>query len=195
MDLDHLDKRPILVAITGSNGAGKTTFFHAHVAECGLPFINADVLSEELDLPGYEGAALAAALRSAMLKRRESFVFETVFSDPAGEKLAFLREAVEAGYTVVLIYIGIANAAVSEERVAMRVSMGGHDVPPEKIQSRFPRTLENLRSAVRSLPTVLVYDNDDLAHPYEHVATFEHGAPSFVAPSSPAWVRSLLPRP
>jgi ABC-type branched-subunit amino acid transport system ATPase component len=37
-----LDKRPAIVAIAGPNGAGKTTFFHSHLIEAGLRFVNAD---------------------------------------------------------------------------------------------------------------------------------------------------------
>jgi hypothetical protein len=58
------------------------------------------------------------------VQQRESFVFETVPSDPVGDKLAFLKEAARAGYTVVLRFIGISGPDVSEERVAMSVSPG-----------------------------------------------------------------------
>jgi hypothetical protein len=40
--LPVLDRRPILVALAGSNGAGKTTFYHAHLKPAGLRFVNAD---------------------------------------------------------------------------------------------------------------------------------------------------------
>lgn len=193
MDFSRFDARPILVAIAGSNGAGKTTFFHSHLAASGLPFVNADVLSEELGLTGYAGATIAASLRRALLGRRESFVFETVLSDPAGEKLALLRDAVQVGYTVILIYIGISDAGISEERVAMGMSQGGHSVPPEKIESRFPRTLENLRTAARELPHVLIYDNDDLSNPYRLVAILENGTPVVLVDPVPQWLRSALP--
>src|ERR1035441_8288420 len=69
-------------------------------------------------------ARLADALRGELVRKRESFVFETVFSDPVGEKLAFLKTAAQAGYTTVLCYIGISGLDVSGQRVAMRVSPG-----------------------------------------------------------------------
>ena len=50
---------------------------------------------------------------------------------------------------VVLCFIGVRSPAVSDERVAMRVSQGGHDVPPDKLKDRFPRTMANLRTAAR----------------------------------------------
>lgn len=187
-----LDERPVLVALAGPNGAGKTTFFHAHLRPAALRFVNADVLAGELELEPYAAARAADALRRELVRQRESFVFETVFSDPVGDKLEFLRDAVRQGYRVVLCFIGISGPAVSEERVAMRVSQGGHDVPTEKLQQRFPRTLVNLRTAIRELPRVLIYDNDDLSEPFRKVAESEHGRMIFRADPLPLWLAGLL---
>jgi len=98
-----------------------------------------------------------------------------------------------AGYTVVLCFIGVSRPEVSEERVAMRVSQGGHDVPPEKLTARFPRTLANLRNAIRELPHVWVFDNDDLRRPFRQVAVFESGHQVSLRKPVPAWLRPLLP--
>jgi hypothetical protein len=57
----------------------------------------------------YEAARVADALRRELLKSGESFVFETVFSDPARDKVGFLEEAVRKGYIVVLCYVGSFN--------------------------------------------------------------------------------------
>src|SRR5213076_1886269 len=120
MEFAELDRRPIIVAIAGPNGAGKTTFFHTHLALAGLRFVNADVLAAELATEPYAAARLADALRRALVARGESFVFETVFSDPVGDKIAFLAEAVRYGDVVVLCYIGLSDPNQSVERVEMR---------------------------------------------------------------------------
>ena len=186
------DQRPVLVALAGPNGAGKTTFYHAHLRPAGLRLVNADVLARELDLDPYAAARVAAALRRQLVQQRESFVFETVFSDPVGDKLAFLQEAARVGYAVVLCFIGIAGPEVSEARVAMRVSQGGHDVPTEKLAARFPRTLANLHAALRVLPQVWVFDNDDLQTPFRKVAVFEHGRRRLLTKRIPQWIEPLL---
>ena len=188
------DARPIVVAVAGPNGAGKSTFHEAHLAPAGLRFVNADELARELALDPYAAAEVAAVLRETLLDQGESFVFETVFSDPKGEKVAFLEKAASRGYTVVLCFIGIDGAAQSEERVAMRVAQGGHDVPSDKLVERFPRTLKNLARAIRVLPHVLVYDNGDLARPFRLAATFERGRAVELAPDRPAWLAKVLPR-
>lgn len=182
------DQRPVIVAIAGPNGAGKTTFYHSHIAPAGLRLINADVLAAELDLPADEAMVLANALRRGLLEQRESFAFETVFSDPVGDKIGFLSGAVAAGYQVILCFIGLASPEQSEERVAMRVSQGGHDVPADKLHARFPRTLANLRNAIGRLPHIMVFDNSDLERPYRLVATYEHGHRETHVEPLPQWL-------
>jgi len=187
-----LDQRPIVVALAGPNGAGKTTFYHAHIQRAGLRFVNADVLARFIAPDPYAAARMAAALRCELVRQRESFVFETVFSDPVGDKLAFLKDVAKAGYTVVLCFIGISGPDVAEERVAMRVSQGGHDVPTEKLIARFPRTLANLQAALRELPNVPIFDNDDLRTPFRQVAVFQNGAQLSLNQHVPRWLKPML---
>jgi predicted ABC-type ATPase len=181
----------VIVALAGPNGAGKTTFYHAHLEPAALRFVNTDVIARELDLEPYAAARAADALRRELVRLRESFIFETVFSDPAGDKLAFLEEAAASGYTVALIYIGLSGPEVSEERVAMRVSQGGHDVPTGKLKLRFSRSLANLEAAIRSLPHVVVFDNDDLGASFRRVALFERGRLVESARPVPRWLKRV----
>jgi predicted ABC-type ATPase len=186
------DQRPLLAALAGPNGAGKTTFYHAHLKSSGLRFVNADVLALELGIGPYESARIAEALRRELVRRKESFVFETVFSDPVGEKLGFLQEAARSGYTTVLCFIGLQDPDLCQERVAMRVSQGGHEVPDDKLRTRFPRILNNLKAAIRQLPNVLVYDNSDLARPFHLLALFDHGRAGFQEKVLPKWLKPHL---
>ncbi|MFH1920285.1 MAG: zeta toxin family protein [Planctomycetota bacterium] len=192
MKFAEFDKRPVVVALAGPNGAGKTTFYDSHLRHTALCFINADAIARDLGLDPYVAADLANSLRRDFVKRGESFVFETVFSDPVRDKLTFLKQAAKAGYTVILCFIGIAGPEMSEQRVAMRISQGGHDVPSEKIKARFPRTMSNLAAAIRELPHVLVFDNGDLSTPFRQVAVFEHGKLAFSNAPFPEWFEPLL---
>ena len=187
-----LNQRPVVVALAGPNGAGKTTFYGSHLKATGLRLVNADVLARELEVDAYRAAEMAGALREKLLEQHESFVFETVFSDPVGDKIRFLQRAAEAGYNVILCFIGISDPAVSEERVTMRVTQGGHDVPTEKLVARFPRTLENLRKSIRTLPHVFVFDNNVLSYPYRQIAVFHDGRADFLSDSLPVWMQEIL---
>lgn len=185
-----LSQRPVLVAIAGSNGAGKSTFYEARLAQSGLLFVNADVIGKELEVDPYAAAELADQLRRALVRQRESFIFETVFSDPHGAKLSFLTEAAASGFTVVLIFIGISSTERSDERVAMRVSQGGHDVPKNKLRARFPRTLANLAAALGTVPYIFIYDNDDPLVPFRLVSVQEHGKNVWRSAQVPSWMPS-----
>jgi predicted ABC-type ATPase len=187
-----LDRRPIIVAVAGPNGAGKSTFYNTHLRGGGLPFVNADVIAAGLNLDAYAAADAADVIRRTLVDQGASFVFETVFSDPAGEKLRFLQLAASRGYTVVLIFIGISSPELSDVRVSMRVMKGGHDVPKDKLVQRFPRTLENLKSALSLLDHVYVIDNSNLAKQFQMVAHFEKQRVVEVRTPLPLWFRNLV---
>ena len=191
-NISGLDKRPVIVALAGPNGAGKTTFYKAHLKASGLRFLNADILAGELGIDAYQAAEVAAKLKDEFVSQGESFIFETVFSDPVGDKLTFLKQAAQQGYTVVVCFIGLADSHRSEERVAMRVTQGGHDVPTDKLTARFPRTMTNLKQAIRELPCVLVFDNDDLRTPFRLAAIFQNGQRTFSAKLIPSWLEPIL---
>ena len=82
-----LDQRPIIIALAGSNGSGKPTFYESYLSDGGLRFINADELSAALGLSPYDAAELASSVRRELVNQREGFTFETVLSDPVGEKV------------------------------------------------------------------------------------------------------------
>lgn len=189
-----LNRRPVVVALAGPNGAGKSTFFRAHLAKTGLRFVNADVLALSLKKDPYAAADVADKIRRQLVEQQESFIFETVFSDPKGIKLKFLQDTENAGYTVVLIFIGIAKPEISNERVAMRVSQGGHDVPQEKLVKRFPRIMNNLKKALTELSNVWIFDNSDLEQIYRLVATKDKKQGIELYEPTPEWLKALLPR-
>ena len=172
--------------------------FISHFASAGLRFVCADVLADELDLQAYEAARLADDLRRSLIARQESFIFETVFSDPVGDKIAFLEEAVLLGYEVVLCYIGLSSPEESVDRVSIRAAQGGHDVPLDKLLSRYPscsrypRTLANLAAAVSRLPNVLIYDNSDMSEPYRLAAVYRQGWAEQVRDPVPEWLRPVI---
>lgn len=188
-----LERRPIAIAVAGPNGAGKTTLYRSHLEPSGLRFVNADALANRLQIDAYRAAEAADTIRRMLVESGESFIFETVFSDPVGEKLEFLKETERRGYTVVLFFVGIDSPARADERVSIRVAKGGHDVPRERLASRYKRTMENLRRALVELANVRVYDNSDMRDPHRLVAMRESGGPMRLYGPVPRWLRPLLP--
>jgi predicted ABC-type ATPase len=191
---DRFDARPIIVVLAGPNGAGKSTFYDAFLSGTDLRLINADVIARTLSIGAYDAASLAEGFRAELVAAGESFVFETVFSDPVGAKVGFLSEAHARGYHIVVCFIGLDSAMTSDDRVAMRVLQGGHDVPAEKVRDRYARSLDNLARAIVRLPRVWVYDNSDLSNPFRKLAEFEEGRPTHQHPPIPAWFETVLAR-
>ena len=191
---DLLARRPLLIGLAGPNGAGKSSFYESYLADMEFRFVNADVLALTAALDPYDAAKLADQLRRQLLAQEESFIFETVFSDPVGEKLEFLKTAEKRGYAVLLVFIGIDGPSKSDERVTMRVSQGGHDVPSDKLIERFPRVMHNLKRALVELRNVQVYDNSSLDAKYRLVAARLDGESIKLHEKTPEWLRPLLPR-
>ena len=151
------------------------------------------MLAAVTGLGAYEAAARIADACRVMVERRIGFVTETVLSDPVGAKVDFLVEAVAAGFDVQLIYIGIKDPDAAAARVAARVRAGGHDVPLEKILTRYARTLDNLARAIVVLPRVTLYDNSSFDAPFRFIAEFRAGKPHRMANGRPTpWARRFF---
>ena len=145
--------------LAGPNGAGKSTLYRALVREgiLGPPleFVNADLherdhLQHMADPQQRSEAARAwaDARRAALLAARTPLASETVFSHPS--KLELIGDAQRQGYTVALHVVALDDPQRLLVRVAQRVREGGHPVPPERILSRYPRTMALLEQAVQS---------------------------------------------
>jgi len=182
---------PILVVLAGPNGAGKTTFYRAILRESGIQYLNADDIAAKVGLSVGDAARAADAIRAELLNEGRSFITETVFSDPVGAKLQFMRDALAKGYSVTLIYIGLAGPDLSEARVLQRVGEGGHDVPSERLPRRYVQSLLNLRAALAFVPTVRVYDNSSDEEPFRLVYERNGNRADGVAPL-PEWLAKVL---
>ncbi len=179
---------PRLVFLAGPNGAGKSTYYRTFLSTSGLQFVNADELTRKLGVPNAEAAKFADGARETLLSSGESFITETVFSDPLGAKLDFLRRAIATGYDVQVHFIGISGADISEVRVMQRVAQGGHDVPSDRLERRFHQSLQNLGEAIAFVPDVRVFDNSDTDQPFRLALRSKRGQIIFRAHPFPEWL-------
>lgn len=187
---------PLIVLLAGPNGAGKSTFYDRFLSSFQIPFINADLISLEVfgnqePETAIASATLAEQRRRAMVGTGFSFIFETVLSDPAGAKIAFLQEAQSLGYHVEAHFIGLASPNLSQARVIQRVANGGHDVPDAKIMARYERTLENLARLIPVADRLIIYDNSEVERPYRMVAHFDSGELIELSAEVPTWLAFL----
>lgn len=105
----------------------------------------------------YFAATLTDFLRQMFLGFGVSFTFETVMSHES--KVELLKKARARGYRTYLYYIATDDPEINISRVENRVKLRGHDVPPERIRSRYARSLELLFSAIRNTDRAYIFDN------------------------------------
>lgn len=143
--------------------------------------------------PGYFTSILCDFMRRHWLEVEESFTFETVMSNR--DKVDLLADAMHLGFRTYVYYICTDSPVINRERVAARVLGGGHDVPQEKIESRYDRSLKLLFAAIQSASRAYMFDNSGKSH--RLVAEFEAGQLIQVSEEPPnwlvAWVLERLP--
>ncbi len=146
---------PDLYIIGGPNGAGKTTTALRVFPRLGVTaFVNADIIAQGLSPLDVESAARDAGrlMLSEMeryLERGDDFALETTL---ASRTLApFVRRSKAAGYRFNLIYMWLESADLAVNRVARRVSSGGHNIPEDVIRRRYKRGRANFFGLYREL--------------------------------------------
>lgn len=110
----------------------------------------------------YEAAFIIDFFREMLLKKGESFSFETVMSHSS--KLNFITEAKKKNFKTYLYYVASDQPEIHVQRVRNRVKKGGHDVPEKKIIERYYRSMNNLLEAVQLADRAFIIDNSDQAN-------------------------------
>jgi len=181
--------RPVAFVLAGHNGSGKSTLWYSRLAESlRMPLVNADRMmmsilpdadpltgriptwAERLRDDDERWQALSQkgvrAFKSLVMDQRMPFAFETVFSHwkplPGGghaSKADDIRAMQEAGYFVVLLFVGLVSVDLSVFRVSTRKQQGGHDVERRKLIERFPRTQAAVGNAASIANMTLMFDN------------------------------------
>jgi predicted ABC-type ATPase len=155
--------RPVFVVLAGPNGAGKsTTAARVMVGE----FVNPDVVAKRIN-PGYPEGMLAAlqAGREVIGQLKDlkangrSFTYETTLS--SNDSLRQIRDAKAKGYEVRLYFVALADVDTSIDRVGYRVLRGGHNIPTEALQRRFPLILANVLEVAPRVDRFELIDNQD----------------------------------
>jgi predicted ABC-type ATPase len=195
---------PFLLMIAGPNGAGKTTLIRLLVQsgiEVGA-YVNPDDIARGLDGSYDERVRQAQVVadrqREAFIEEKQSFSFETVMSHPS--KIDILARAKAAGYFVQLYFVGIDDPQTNIERVELRVAQGGHDVPRDKIVSRWARTMKLLPQAIAASDRSFIYDNSAAGNDRPNptlVFTAARGADGQLVPSlkiqpPPGWLQQYV---
>ena len=160
--------KPVLIVIAGPNGSGKTsitTQILKHEWIKGCVYINPDTIAQE-ELGDWnnpemvlKAVKIAEERRLNCIEKKESLIFETVFS--ASDKIDFLELAKNNGYFIRLFFVGTNHPAINANRITHRVLEGGHDVPITKIISRYTKSISNCCVVATFIDRLYIYDNSE----------------------------------
>jgi len=151
--------------IAGPNGAGKTTFannFLPEEAQC-LNYLNADLIAAGLspfkpESVAFEAGKLQLKKMDNIVKSKEPFAFETTLSG-----LNYLRRIKhwqDLGYEVILYFLKLPDEAMAVNRVKLRVSEGGHNIPEPVIKRRYRKGWDNFLLHYKdAVDAWVVFDN------------------------------------
>ena len=154
-----------LYIISGCNGAGKTTASYTvlpEILDC-KEFVNADEIARGLSPFNPESVAIEAGRLmlsriAELLRRNESFSIETTLATRSYFRL--VEQAHRQGYQVTLLFFWLRTPEQAIERVAERVSKGGHNIPRDIIIRRYYEGIDNLfRIYMPIVDTWMLIDN------------------------------------
>ena len=109
-------------------------------------FINAVEIARGLTPNNVVASAIAAARImltriDTLIKAKENFAFETTLSGLSYLKI--IEKAKQKGFAVMLFFVFLESATMAVERVAFRVTKGGHHIPKDVIERRYVKGLKN----------------------------------------------------
>ena len=159
-------RKPVLIVIAGPNGSGKTSttrlvIKHEWAEQC--VYINPDEIAQTKFGDWNNPDAVRQAVeyceewREQLLKDHKDFIFETVLSSDA--KVDFLKRAKAEGYFIRIFFICTETPSINAARIAKRVMEGGHDVPIQKIISRYLKAIANVTRVATFADRAYFYDN------------------------------------
>ena len=158
-------QHPNLYIIAGPNGAGKTTASYTLLPEilhC-VNFVNADEIARGLspfspETVDVQAARIMLDRIEELLSQKADFGIETTLATRSYVQL--VRRAQASGYKVHLLFFYLETPEQAIQRVAQRVSNGGHGIPEEVIRRRFKRGIDNLLNLYLPIcDSVLIYNN------------------------------------
>jgi predicted ABC-type ATPase len=109
------------------------------------------------EIDSYLASFIATYLADRLFESKQSFCFETVMSHQS--KVELLKRANKSGYKSYLYFVFTDNYLLNELRIKLRVEQGEHDVDKEKIRSRFFRSFELLKSALKNASDAFLINN------------------------------------
>ncbi len=216
--------RPIMIMLAGPNGSGKSTLWNKVIKPAlgefakDWEYINADdevrevvdefaggahVRLDSLPADQLKDLQLQAQKNTTDQRRRlisasspRGFIFETVFSDTSGHKLAELRDGRDNHFKTTAILVNANDVDTLIERVHRRKVKGEHGVDPERQRERYPRVLANMSDSLAVVEVIVLVDNsqqnEDDTPAFRFVALAKDGILVAAVSNLPPWAQQVL---
>lgn len=177
----YVDKESFINVLCGSSWYGK--IINADELVRGIKMTNNKLKVPTECVDGYFSAFVAEYIRQNMLNIVQQFTIETVLSD--SRKIEYIKQAKELGYRIYLYFVSTRDVEINIKRVAQRVSLGGHDVPIDKIKKRYDKSIENLYGVLKLCDRAYIFDNS--GENWKLLAEYDSGTLTINQEMVPAW--------
>lgn len=156
-----------LYMFAGINGAGKSTLYSSALNSKiqASKRANADEIARDNHWDWHDQKSNFKAMRievnriHSFITNKQSFNMETTFASSKKSYINIINEAKKQGFITHLLYVGLDSPELAKNRVKARVVKGGHGIPDETIDRRYPKSLKNLTALAPFFDTVEVFDN------------------------------------
>lgn len=161
--------QPSIVVFAGPNGSGKSTVTKL-IPMVGI-YVNADDIQKAVNCDVLTAAQTADAKRNETIDTGGDLTFETVLSTDRNLKL--LQKARSKNYFIHTYYVLTRSADINVTRVKQRAGKGGHDVPEDKIRTRYERCMKLIPEVMEVSDIFNIYDNSEQ---FVRIFSKKHGA-------------------
>lgn len=196
---------PALYVIAGPNGAGKSTFSAIILQQLTHNLMAFDFDKEaktfyDMDKPDHEfrfhfanskAIKLWESCLHKALERKTDFAFETNF---IGDVMNIINKFKAKEFKIVLIYIGLNNTKIAQDRVNIRISNNGHFVSASTIEERYYNGLTLVKANIDRFDEVRLFDNSELVS--KPVEFFRYTLDEFtiLKDKVPGWANDIINR-
>jgi predicted ABC-type ATPase len=161
-------ERPAFWIVAGPNGSGKSSLYGNTDIEAfdqSVWIINPDLLTQRiqhveklpLDEANIQAVVRIEAWLETSIRAYQTVGVETVLSTDKYRRLVL--DAKQRQFEFRLIFVMLASPDLNVERVRLRVSKGGHDVPETKVRQRWTKSLQQLPWYLAHADQAAIFDN------------------------------------
>ena len=180
------------IIFAGVNGAGKSTFYNINRESGNMERINTDEIVRQFGNWSNPNDVLKAG-KIAVERISEYFRNGVPFNQETtlcGKSIIRnIKKAKELGYRIELYFVGLDSAEIAKERIAHRVTIGGHGIPDKDVERRYVESLENFKKVLSMVNVATVYDN---TKKFRQVAVYINGNLYKINEEPPEWFKRVM---